>query len=190
MIKRALLTLTVLAPLASGAEPMQAMVDVCFVPAERCAPRIVAAIDDAKQRILVESYQLSSTPILAALDAATRRGVIVRILVDRRLAVTSATQLAALQQAGADIWIARRTRGIAHVKAIVIDGRLTIGGSYNYTESAEHRNVEDVTFTDSPSIAASFEANCSARRLGSDALFGAPSEQTGNTARSVGTATP
>jgi phosphatidylserine/phosphatidylglycerophosphate/cardiolipin synthase-like enzyme len=69
------------------------------------------------------------------------------------------------RQAGADIWIDRRTSGIAHAKAIIIDGRLTIGASYNYTDSAEHRNVEDVTFTDSRSIAASFEANWSVRRL-------------------------
>ena len=40
-------------------------------------------------------------------------------------------------------WIDSLPR-IAHNKAIVVDGHLVIGGSYNYTASAEHRNAENV----------------------------------------------
>jgi phosphatidylserine/phosphatidylglycerophosphate/cardiolipin synthase-like enzyme len=50
------------------------------------------------------------------------------------------------------VWIDRPS-GIAHNKVIVIDRRLVVGGSMNYTRSAASRNVENVTFTESPKVA-------------------------------------
>ncbi len=41
---------------------------------------------------------------------------------------------------------------------------LVIGGSYNYTASAERRNVEDVTIADSPDLAAQFLRNWAQRQ--------------------------
>ena len=42
---------------------------------------------------------------------------------------------------------------IAHNKVMVIDGELVIGGSFNYTKSAEEKNAENVTFTRSACVA-------------------------------------
>jgi phosphatidylserine/phosphatidylglycerophosphate/cardiolipin synthase-like enzyme len=42
---------------------------------------------------------------------------------------------------------------------MIIDGELVIGGSYNYTGSAETRNAENVTFTTSQCVAEAFERN-------------------------------
>ena len=39
-----------------------------------------------------------------------------------------------------------------------------IGGSYNYTASAEHRNAENVTFIDAPVVADFYLANWEARK--------------------------
>jgi phosphatidylserine/phosphatidylglycerophosphate/cardiolipin synthase-like enzyme len=52
---------------------------------------------------------------------------------------------------------------IAHNKVIVIDRHLTIGGSFNYTVSAQKRNAENLTFTDSKDLAASVIANWESR---------------------------
>jgi phosphatidylserine/phosphatidylglycerophosphate/cardiolipin synthase-like enzyme len=51
------------------------------------------------------------------------------------------------------------TVAIAHNKVMVIDGGLVVGGSYNYTKSAEARNAENVTFTLSACVAKLFGDN-------------------------------
>ena len=53
---------------------------------------------------------------------------------------------------------------IAHNKVIIIDGHLVIGGSYNYTAAAEHKNAENVTFIDAPVVADFYLLNWEARR--------------------------
>jgi len=161
-------------PVAAGnSAPLPATVSVCFTPAENCVGSIVAAIAAAQTEIRVQAYGFTSPPILGALVAAQRRGVDVAVLLDRvndrdeeigreapRGRYTGATFVA---NAGIPVWIDDSKR-IAHIKAIIIDKRLTIGGSYNYTMSAEQRNVEDVTFIESALIANRSLANWNARR--------------------------
>jgi phosphatidylserine/phosphatidylglycerophosphate/cardiolipin synthase-like enzyme len=159
----AALVVAALAPALATAQPTPATVDTCFVPAEPCAGRIVAAIDSARASIRVEAYGFSARPIIAALLRAKDRGVDVAVLLDRSNEHGHGSGLAAMQRAGIPVWI-DRVPGIAHVKAIIIDSRVVIGGSYNYTASAERRNVEDVTVTVSPEVAAEFTRNWQARQ--------------------------
>jgi phosphatidylserine/phosphatidylglycerophosphate/cardiolipin synthase-like enzyme len=67
-----------------------------------------------------------------------------------------------LEAYGIPVWIDYQP-AIAHNKVIVIDRHLTIGGSFNYTVSAQKRNAENVTFTDSMDLAARFIANWESR---------------------------
>ena len=56
------------------------------------------------------------------------------------------------------------TVAIAHNKVIVIDEALVIGGSYNYTASAQRRNAENVTFIRSPEVARQYLDNWTERK--------------------------
>lgn len=159
--------------------PATARVSACFVPEEPCVDDIVSAIAGARQEIRVQAYGFTSPPILRALAAAKVRGVDVQVILDKsndragqdtrfpahldnpdaalrlRSRYSGATYMA---NAGVPVWIDDAT-GIAHNKLIVIDRRLVIGGSYNYTLSAERRNAENVTFIDSAEVAEWFRAN-------------------------------
>lgn len=146
----------------AGAQSTPAAVDVCFVPAESCVTRIVAAIDAAETQIRVQAYGFTARPVLDALLRAKDRGVDVAALLDRSNERGRHPGLSAMV-GGIPVWIDTVT-GIAHIKAIMIDQRLVIGGSYNYTASAERRNVEDVTFTRSPDIAERFLTDWGARQ--------------------------
>lgn len=150
----------------TAAQPVPATVDTCFVPAQACVGRIVAAIDGARREVRVEAYAFTAWPVVHALARARGRGVDVAAVLDASDEEHNATEIAALRDAGIPVWI-DRPLGIAHIKAIEIDGRLVITGSYNFTWSAEHRNVEDVVFIESPAIAARFQANWSSRQLAS-----------------------
>ncbi len=158
----------------TGAMPAQ--VSVCFVPAQQCDTVIIAAIGAARQSIRVQAYGFTAQPILRALAEAKARGVDVEAILDksndpperstrRPAAEARARQTGAQFTAAARIptWIDYSV-AIAHNKVIVIDARLVIGGSYNYTTSAEHRNAENVTFIESADIARLYLANWDARR--------------------------
>ena len=150
-----------LAPLAS-ASATPADVTVCFTASEPCLGRILAALDAARSDIRVQAYAFTSRPILAALIAAERRGVDVRLLLDASALRDRGGRAATAAAAGLPVLV-DAPDGLAHIKAIIIDGHLVIGGSYNYTRAAERRNVEDVTFIESGPVAAAFLRDWNAR---------------------------
>jgi phosphatidylserine/phosphatidylglycerophosphate/cardiolipin synthase-like enzyme len=161
---RCLILLTaLLCPAGTQAQIARSGVDVCFVPSEICIGRIVAAIDAARREVRVQAYGFTAEPVIAALLRAHARGVDMAALLDRSNEQGRHPGLSALQAAGVPVWI-DTVSGIAHIKAIVIDRHLVIGGSYNYTASAERRNVEDVTFTESTEIAGRFLRDWQQRR--------------------------
>ncbi len=159
--------------IAVASDATSAKVSVCFTPAEQCESRIVNEIDSAKSSIHVQAYGFTALPIIHALQRAAGRGVEVLAILDKtnERKYSGATLLDA---AGIPVWIDFEP-AIAHNKIMVIDERLTIGGSYNYTAAAQKRNAENVTFTDSPEIARQFIANWDSR-LQASRPFGQPVE--------------
>ena len=140
-----------------------APVDVCFVPAERCDVRIADEIATARSSIRLQAYGFNSKVILPALVAAKERGVDIAVILDRSDERGSHIGIAAMQAVGVPVWI-DTPPGIAHMKAIVIDQRKVIAGSFNFTNSAQRRNVEDVLFVDDPRLAARFLENWGERQ--------------------------
>jgi phosphatidylserine/phosphatidylglycerophosphate/cardiolipin synthase-like enzyme len=147
-------------PVHAG-EQVAAKISVCFTPGEQCEGKIIKAVDRARSSIRVQAYGFTSLPIIHALQRAAGRGVEVLAILDKtnERKYSGATLLEA---AGVPVWIDFEP-AIAHNKIIVIDGHLTIGGSYNYTAAAQKRNAENVTFTESQEIARQFMANWDSR---------------------------
>ena len=160
---RILFLLAALLPTLAHADPVPALVSVCFVPGEACGAQIATAIDAARSEVRVQAYGFSARPILTALAAARARGVDVAIILDKSDAPKLCAVDAELLAAGVPVWI-DHLPGIAHNKVIVIDRHVVIGGSYNFTRSAETRNAENVTIIDSAAVAARFLANWQARQ--------------------------
>jgi phospholipase D len=153
--------------------PVVAEVSVCFVPAQECDTPVVQAIAAARTAIRVQAYGFTSPVILRALADARMRGVDVQAVLDKsddrierddsdaRTRRISGARFTA--EANIPTWIDDSV-AIAHNKVIIIDGHLVIGGSYNYTASAEHRNAENVTFIDARAVAGFYLANWDARK--------------------------
>ena len=150
----AALFVPLIAPAAAWAECQGAAVDACFRPGPTsCEARIVAEIDGAGLSVMVQAYGFTSVPIIQAIGRAKGRGADVRAILDkdnRQARYTGATYLG---NAGVPVRIDDRV-SIAHNKVIVIDGETVIGGSFNYTGSAERRNAENVTIIRSGCVAA------------------------------------
>jgi phosphatidylserine/phosphatidylglycerophosphate/cardiolipin synthase-like enzyme len=139
-----------------------AAVAVCFAPEEDCAAFAVDAIDRAETQILVNAYGLTtSSRTVEALIQAKRRGVDVRIIADRTTPCERKSGVGPLAEAGVPIWIDRGVR-IAHAKSMVIDGKVTLTGSMNWTGSAAH-NSENLNLVASATIAAAYAGHWNQR---------------------------
>ena len=139
-----------------------AAISVCFAPEEDCAGFAAQAIDRARSQILVNAYNLTTgAGIVEALVRARARGVDVRLIADKRTPCERNTGIDALAAAGTPIWIDRAVP-IAHAKTMVIDGALTLMGSYNWTRNAA-RNSEDLNLVASRAVAAAYAAQWRSR---------------------------
>jgi PLD-like domain len=155
--------------LASGAVPYAgracaSQIAVCFSPPlpGGCDPAaaIAAAIGAAHTSILVQAYEITPGPLVTALIAAHRRGVDVRAIVDYKQLTDrrnrdDAFAVERLGTAGIPVLV-DRPPGLMHDKVMIIDGETVITGSFNYTYSAEHRNVENLLVIHDPALAAQY----------------------------------
>ncbi len=126
-----------------------------FAPEEDCASFPVDAIDRAEQQILVNAYGLTtSSAIVEALVRAKQRGIDVKLIADRTTPWGRNSGIGSLARAGIPIWIDHTAR-TAHSKSMVIDGKVTLTGSMNWSGGAA-RNSEDAALIASRNIAAAY----------------------------------
>lgn len=119
------------------------------------ASAFVAAIDAAKSGIDVEMYVITDHSVQDALAAAARRGVKVRVILDRHpLGLGSDALLARqfLAAAGVAVRWAPDRFVFDHAKTMVVDNRLAFLGSANYTYDGLHKNREYDIQTRNPAV--------------------------------------
>ena len=125
---------------------------VYFTPPTNAASAIVKTIDGSEHEVLVQAYGFTHNAIAQALVRAHQRGVNVRVLLDQKSQSSNRYVMGVLTDAD----IAVRQDGkhaIAHNKVMVIDQAIVITGSFNFTNSAETRNAENVLILKSPDLA-------------------------------------
>ncbi len=147
----ALLLPFLLAPPAPASE-------VYFSPIGGVRQRLVRAIDGSQSSIDVAVYNLTARELAEALRAAKIRGVRIRVLVDRERLEAGLSSIRGLRASG----IAVRSLGVPeqslmHHKFAIFDDRLLVTGSYNWTNSAEHANYENLLVLDDPELVARFQ---------------------------------
>lgn len=141
-----------------------AQIEVCFSPPlpGGCDPGITIedALRAARKSVLVQAYEITPGPLVTALIDAHRRGVDVRAIVDYKQLTDrrnrdDAFAVQHLGAAGIPVLV-DRPRGLMHDKVMIIDGETVVTGSFNYTYSAEHRNVENLLLIRDPALAAQY----------------------------------
>jgi phosphatidylserine/phosphatidylglycerophosphate/cardiolipin synthase-like enzyme len=152
------LALTATAALPVSTVASGAAIAVCFSPEEDCAAFAVRAIDNAEREILVSAYGLTTgSGIVEALVRAKERGVDVRLIADKSTPCKHGSGIEPLATAGVPIWINNVAR-IAHAKTMVIDGAVTLTGSYNWTRGAA-ANSENLNLVSSAAVATAYAAH-------------------------------
>ena len=143
---------------ASGDASTARVLGVFFTPPSGAGKALVHWIDDARQEVLVQAYGFTHNAIAQALLRAQQRGVRVAVLLDQKSSSTNRYVIDLLQSNQ----VALRFDGehaIAHNKVMVIDQRIVVTGSFNFTNSADTRNAENLLVLESPALAARYQAN-------------------------------
>jgi phosphatidylserine/phosphatidylglycerophosphate/cardiolipin synthase-like enzyme len=135
--------------------PVQAEMSVqaCFSPAEKCSAHLLREIVAARKELLVAVYAFTNDDLATALIHAKKRGVMVRVIIDREYdgatdrskgRFLESQKIPVRRLSGVKANTAEKDGGLMHQKFAVIDGSLLFTGSYNWTRAADHLNDENL----------------------------------------------
>jgi phosphatidylserine/phosphatidylglycerophosphate/cardiolipin synthase-like enzyme len=131
---------------------------VAFTPPAGGGQVIVQAIDASREEVLVQAYGFTHNAIAQALLRAQQRGVKVQVLLDQKSSHTNRYVIDLFKAAALPL-LFDGTHAIAHNKVMVIDNTVVVTGSYNFTNSADTRNAENILVLRGQSLARHYREN-------------------------------
>ena len=117
---------------------------------------IIKNINRAEAFINIAMYIFTDREIALPLIDAQKKGVKVRVYLDRSQIESTYNISRLLVQKGVKVRISTNNY-IMHHKFAVIDNRLLLAGSYNWTFSANNRNDENLMVIDDPEVIARYQ---------------------------------
>ena len=131
--------------------------EVHFSPDGGIRRHLLRAIRESRQQIDLAVYHITSTELAQALVAAQARGVRVHILTDQEKARAGGPVMRIFRAAGLSV----RTLGVSehslmHHKFAIFDDRVVATGSYNWTQTAERANYENLVMLEDREIVARY----------------------------------
>ncbi len=145
----------------AGATPQfsAAQIAVCFTPNGDCTAQIVNQINAAQKNIYVQAYSFTSGKIAYALVRAFKRGVDVKVILDKSNFNCSQFSFSSLLiRGGIPVWN-DYIPNIAHNKVMIFDNHMVETGSFNFTKAAQNSNAENTVFIKSAAISNQFLQN-------------------------------
>jgi phosphatidylserine/phosphatidylglycerophosphate/cardiolipin synthase-like enzyme len=130
-------------------------IETCFASQIRCADRIVATIATSRSSIRFLAFSFTSDPIAQAMLDRQANGVSLGGVFETTGSDTTFSEYNKLKERGAEVY----TDGnpyVMHHKVIIIDERLVILGSFNFSDNANTSNDENLLIIDNPEIARAF----------------------------------
>lgn len=139
--------------LTAAAEPR-----VFFSPKGGCTEAVVECLAGARSTVLVQAYSFTSAMIAKALLEAHQRGVRVEVILDKSNRTEKYSGADFLVHAGVPTYVDDK-HAIAHNKVMVIDSRVVLTGSFNFTRAAEENNAENLLVLEDAALARKYTAN-------------------------------
>lgn len=136
-----------LALVLAGCATAEGTPEIYFCPADGCADRVIERIDTANDTLVAAVFTFTHYGIAEAIARAVKeRGVEAWVVVERN-------------QLDGGIASFLRSRGVGfkvdtnpelmHDKFVVVDERVVVTGSFNWTEQADTKNNENVVIFES-----------------------------------------
>ncbi|MBF0503840.1 MAG: phospholipase D family protein [Candidatus Omnitrophica bacterium] len=129
--------------LIEGSSYAFASTEVYFSPNGGCQGAVISEIGKAKKSIEAAMYSFTSREIAQALIEAKKRGVKVRVVLDNAQIKDHFSKSRYLINKGLSVKFLLGP-GLMHNKFAVIDSRVVLTGSFNWTTSADKKNAENL----------------------------------------------
>jgi phosphatidylserine/phosphatidylglycerophosphate/cardiolipin synthase-like enzyme len=134
-----------------------ARVENYFSPEDRPGAHIIRWISGARQRIRFLAFSFTHDGIGDAMLDRARSGVQVAGVFETTGSDTRFSEYNRFKSAGLDVLLDGNPRNLHH-KVIIIDDRVTVFGSFNFSSNADRSNDENLLIVEDPGLAAAFEA--------------------------------
>jgi phosphatidylserine/phosphatidylglycerophosphate/cardiolipin synthase-like enzyme len=133
-------------------------VEVYFSPDDGTASSLIDLIERAQESVYFMAYSFTSDEIAQAmLDRAAVGVTVAGVFDESQVKSNRGGEYDNMVSNGLDVHLDGNPERMHH-KVIIIDGRLVITGSYNFSASAEERNDENTLIIHSPVIASQYLA--------------------------------
>ncbi len=154
--KLAIITLTIIILSITISISTLAKTEVYFSLSDNPQKEIIKNINQAQASINIAMYIFTDREIALPLIKAQERGVKVRLYLDKDQVDYQYSQSRFLVQGGIKTRVSSN-KYIMHNKFAIIDNRLLLTGSYNWTFSANNRNDENLMVIDDPELIEIFQ---------------------------------
>ncbi len=118
-------------------------VKVYFSPKGGCAQAVIDVINAAQSQVLMMAYSFTYDPIVKALMDAHARGIDVELVFDRANEVDLRSDMPRCIESGMKVLVDAE-HAIAHNKLMIVDKKVIVTGSFNFTRQAEDANAENL----------------------------------------------
>lgn len=129
-----------------------------FSPGSACTAALLDEIRSASVTLELQGHALTSSPIAQAILEAHRRGVRVTVVLDAVQASERREQVLNLVHAGVPVYVDAK-HGAADNRIILIDDRVLITGSFNFTDAADQNAENLLVIRDQAQLQSAYEEN-------------------------------
>jgi len=137
--------------------PRAARCDVFFGPEAPMVETLLGLLGKTKSRLDVAVFTITDDRLSGAMRDLHRRGVQVRILTDDDKQWDKGSDVRRLCDAGLAV-VRDQSPHHFHHKFAIVDGRILVNGSYNWTRGADRSNRENFMVTDDPVAVSRYQA--------------------------------
>ena len=129
---------------------------IYFSPDNHVQSALLDLLNNARSSIYFLAYSFTATPLADAIQQRAAAGVKVSgVMESEQVNFNAGKVYVGFRKAGLDVHLDGNP-GLMHHKVMIIDGRIVVLGSYNFTASAETKNDENLMVINNPDIAAQF----------------------------------
>ncbi len=127
--------------------------EVFFSPDDGTLERLIELVQDAQDEILFMAFSFTDDDLAQAILDRASEGVVVAGVFDKSQALSNTGgEYTHLLENGIDVRLDGNQHGMHH-KVIIIDKRIVVTGSYNFSNNARTRNDENTLVIHDPEIA-------------------------------------
>ena len=131
-------------------------IETYFSPDDGVANHLYEVLSDATESIYFMAFSFTADELGQAIRTQAENGLdVAGVMEEEQVKSNIGTEYDLFKQAGLNVFV-DGNEGQMHHKTMIIDGRIVVTGSYNFSRSAETRNDENLVFIYNQPIASFF----------------------------------